>query len=104
MSRRHLGPLDRKPVNIRPRFDVRTPSPAPPLRRLVGPDTAFEAWRAQLVADRAAALTEPLHGITLGVYDRRIVEWLAGWDIPTIGGVASLLHRARAARPLGSTT
>ena len=103
MTRHVFGPLDREPVNVRPPFDVQVPSPPPPAHRLIGPDTAFEAWRAQQIADRAAALSEPLAGLALGTYDRRVVEWLAGFDIPTIGGVASLLHRARAARPLRST-
>src|SRR5664279_4337371 len=34
-------------------------------------------------------------GLPLGVYDRRIVAWLAGWDQPTIAAVASRLARAR---------
>ena len=50
--------------------------------------------------DDLAALREPLAGIPLGVYDERIIRWLAGWDIPTVGVVVSLLHRAREARPL----
>ena len=99
-----LDPLDREPVNVRPPFDLRVPASMPPPRRLVGPDTAFEAWRAELLADRVAALTEPLAGLPLGTYDRRIVEWLAGFDVPTVGGVVSLLHRARAARPLGRSS
>jgi hypothetical protein len=33
-------------------------------------------------------------------YDERILAWLAGWDVPTVGAVVSLLHRARAARPI----
>ena len=41
-------------------------------------------------------------GLALGGYDRRILGWLAGWDVPTIGGVVSLLHRARAATPLSA--
>lgn len=49
-------------------------------------------------------IREPLAGLELGMYDRRIIEWLAGFDIPTIGGAVSLLHRARAARPLRSTS
>jgi hypothetical protein len=104
MSRYLLGPLDQEPVNVRPPFDVRVPSPAPPLRRLIGPDTAWYEWRTVLRVDRAAAVLEPLDGLPLGIYDHQTAEWLAGFDIPTIGGVVSLLHRARAARPLGSTS
>jgi hypothetical protein len=40
-------------------------------------------------------------GIRLGTYDQRMLAWLAGWDVPTVGTVASLLHRARTAQPLG---
>jgi hypothetical protein len=40
---------------------------------------------------------ESLDGVELGAYDRRIIEWLAGWDIATVGTVASLIYRARAA-------
>ncbi len=45
-------------------------------------------------------LLAPLAGIELGVYDRRILDWLANWDWSTVGTVVSLLHRARAAQPL----
>jgi hypothetical protein len=38
---------------------------------------------------------EQLDGIPLGDYDRRIIDWLAGWDVPTIAVVASLLRRCR---------
>jgi hypothetical protein len=101
MSRYPLGPLDREPANVRPPFDVRVPSPAPPPRRPIGPDKAWEEWRAAQWADRVAAVLEPLDGLPLGTYDRRMVEWLAGFDVPTVGGIVSLLHRARAARPFG---
>jgi hypothetical protein len=99
MTRREVGPLNHEPVNIRPPFDVRMPSPVPPAGHL-GSGAAFEAWRAERLADRVAALTEPLADLDLGAYDHRMIEWLAGFDIPTVGGVVSLLHRARAARPL----
>ncbi|MET8974343.1 hypothetical protein ABZX85_01865 [Streptomyces sp. NPDC004539] len=36
-------------------------------------------------------------GVELGIYDHRIVEWLAGWDYPTIAAVASLLRRTASA-------
>jgi hypothetical protein len=100
MSDAQIGPLDREPVNVRPPFDIRVPASAPPPRRLVEPDAAFENWRKARLADRLAALLEPLEGVELGDYDQRILDWLAGFDVPTVGGVVSLLHRARAARPL----
>ena len=97
----HLGPLDREPVSVRPPFDVRVPTPPPPVRRLIGPDVAFESWRAEIIRDRVEALREQIAGLVLGVHDEHTLSWLAGWDIPTVGGVVSLLHRARAAAPLG---
>jgi hypothetical protein len=45
------------------------------------------------LADLAAALS----GVELGTYDRQIVEWLAGWDPPTVAVVCGLITRARAA-------
>ncbi|MET7715271.1 hypothetical protein [Streptomyces sp. NPDC005407] len=44
--------------------------------------------RAALLAELEAA------GVELGTYDLRIVEWLAGWDWPTVAVVASLIRRA----------
>lgn len=43
------------------------------------------------------ALLRALDGVQLGAYDRRIIDWLAGWDVPTVATVVSLLHRARTA-------
>ncbi|MBP2323810.1 hypothetical protein JOF56_004195 [Kibdelosporangium banguiense] len=50
-------------------------------------------WRE----DRVTALLEALDGIELGAHDRRIIAWLAEWEISTVGTVVSLLYRARAA-------
>ncbi|MBA4864958.1 hypothetical protein H1V43_27125 [Streptomyces sp. PSKA54] len=44
--------------------------------------------RATLLAEFKAA------GVELGEYDRRIVDWLAGWDYPTVATIASLIRRA----------
>ncbi|WP_155059728.1 hypothetical protein [Streptomyces blattellae] len=44
-----------------------------------------------------AALAEAFEGVELGEYDRRIIEWLAGWDSPTVATLASLVIRARKA-------
>jgi hypothetical protein len=38
-----------------------------------------------------------LQGVELGAYDRQMIEWMAGWDTPTVAVVVSLLHRAREA-------
>lgn len=88
MTRLHLAPLDREPVNIRPPFHV---------RRVLIHDLAAN------LADYLNAVHEPLAGVPLGSYDERIIRWLAGWDTPTVGTVVSLLHRARAAGPLTTT-
>jgi hypothetical protein len=87
------GPLRHEPRRIRPPFDVAShdlASDAP-----VG-ETA-DQWRARRHADRLAALLEPLDGVELGAYDRRIIEWLADWDTSIVGTVASLFYRLRAA-------
>ncbi|GGK65700.1 hypothetical protein GCM10010094_28430 [Streptomyces flaveus] len=44
--------------------------------------------RASLHAELKAA------GVELGAYDRLIVDWLAGWDYPTVATIASLIRRA----------
>ncbi|MFJ9542374.1 hypothetical protein ACIRPX_34650 [Streptomyces sp. NPDC101225] len=44
--------------------------------------------RADLLAELNAA------GVELGAYDRRIIDWLAGWDYPTVATIASLIRRA----------
>ena len=85
MSRLDLRPLHAEPVSVRAPYDVRRP-----LIRDV----------AARRLDYLAALHEPLNGIPLGTYDEQIIRWLAGWDVPTVGTLASLVHRARAARPL----
>jgi hypothetical protein len=85
MTRVDLRPLDTEPVSARAPYDVRRPV----------------VWDVLAVrAEYLAALHEPLTGIPLGTYDERMIGWLAGWDVPTVGTVASLLHRARAARPI----
>jgi hypothetical protein len=53
------------------------------------------------IGDWPTALHAPLAGIELGAYDERILAWIAGWDTPTVVTIASLLHRARAAQPIG---
>jgi hypothetical protein len=42
------------------------------------------------VADLAAALS----GAELGGYDRRIIEWLAGWEPATVAVICGLISRA----------
>jgi hypothetical protein len=92
-----LAPLHHEPRGLRHPFD----QPEPGREQRFGVETT-EQWRVRMRADNLAALAEPLAGIKLGDYDHRILTWMAGWDIPTIAAVASLLHRARAAAPLST--
>ena len=48
--------------------------------------------------ERAEILAGVLAGIELGAWDRRIAEWLAGWDPATVLTVASWIARSRMAR------
>jgi len=48
--------------------------------------------------ERAEILAGVLAGIELGAWDRRIAEWLAGWDTATVLTVASWIARSRMAR------
>lgn len=50
-------------------------------------------------ADRRRLLEDALDGIGLGAHDRRIIEWMAGWDASTVLTVASWITRARAEVP-----
>ncbi len=51
-------------------------------------------------AGRSVILAEVLGGVELGAWDRRIAEWMAGWDASTVLTVASWIARAREAGPL----
>jgi hypothetical protein len=80
------GPLEVAPRSVWPPYDRH--------RSVCGP-------AGTLAADHQAALSDALHGVELGAYDRRIVGWLAGCDVPTVGTVCSWLHRAHAAGRVG---
>ncbi|MCE7010037.1 hypothetical protein LWC34_45605 [Kibdelosporangium philippinense] len=84
-----MASLQQAPRRIRPPFNMDSPEPS--IEHLAG-----DQWRAHRHNDRVAALLEALDGVELGTYDRRIIEWLAGWDVSTVGTVASLFYRARA--------
>ncbi len=81
---RRLGPLDVEPVALRPPFDRHRP-------------LIYNVALAR--QDRRSALLDALGpGVDLlGAYDLRMLDWLAGWDIPTVGGTCSLIYRARTA-------
>lgn len=80
-----LRPLDKRPVSIYSPYTLARP---------ITHD--LEANRREFLA----AVAAPLAGLPLGAHDLRIIAWLAKWDVPTVGAVASLMHRARAADPL----
>ena len=64
-----------------------------------------DAWQGPAGATTEvlrAALEKAVQGVELGVYDKRIIEWLAGLDVPTVAVVVSLLHRVRDAEAVGS--
>jgi hypothetical protein len=47
-------------------------------------------------AEQERILLGVLSGVELGAWDRRMVEWLAGWDAAAVLTVASWIARARA--------
>lgn len=80
MTAQSFGPLRYPPRRIRPPFDVHGGGVSDVRRN-----------------DKEAALLEALDGIELGAHDRRIIVWLAEWEIETVGTIVSLLYRARTA-------
>jgi len=51
-----------------------------------------EQWRV---------LMESLAGLELGVWDERIVSWLAGWEWSTVSTIASWLRRLSSSTATG---
>jgi hypothetical protein len=47
-------------------------------------------------AANLAGLAAALSGVELGSYDKRIIEWLAGWEPSTVAVICGLISRARA--------
>jgi hypothetical protein len=70
------------------------PAPAVP----VGPVEVAPAGFVP-AAEQERILLEALSGVELGAWDRRLVEWLAGWEAATVLTVASWLTRARGVGP-----
>ena len=77
--REPLAPLDRTPVSVHAPF-VSYPG---------------GQYHYEDIQERQAALRAALEGAPLGAYDERILHWLAGWEVPTVATVVSLLGRAR---------
>lgn len=87
-------PIERAARAVRPPFDVRDDR----LEHLAASNT--HAWRVAVRLDKLAALLEPLHGLAVSDYEHRVLDHLAGDDMPTVAVYARLLHAARAAEPL----
>ena len=83
------APLDREPRSFRAPFDVRDDR-FDSLRT-----TDPEGWRRAVHLDRVSALLEPLAGLDLAERERAVIEWVAGWDIPTIAPIVRVLWAAR---------
>lgn len=64
------------------------PVPSGPVEREPHGFRPTEERRAALLAELEAA------GVELGAYDRRIADWLAGWEWSTVATVASWVKRA----------
>lgn len=86
--------IEREPRRVRPLHDVRDDR----FEHLMTSDP--DAWRRAVRLDRVCALVEPLAGLTVTDLEHRILEHLAGSDVPEVAVLVALLHRARAARPL----
>ncbi len=48
-------------------------------------------------AEAKDMLAAAVDGLDLGAYDKRILDWVGKWDVPTIATLASIIHRARQA-------
>jgi hypothetical protein len=52
--------------------------------------------------EQCRVLLESLAGLELGVWDERIVSWLAGWEWSTVSTIASWLQRVNSQPAAGS--
>lgn len=90
-------PIERPPRAVRPPYDQAD-------QALDAITSDLDAWRVARQLDRLAALREPLAGLHVTEYEHHQLEWLAGWDVPTVAVFASLLWRARQAEPQADTS
>ena len=89
-------PVERFPRSVRHPYD--RPAVAPH-DALMGVDT--ERWRQARRADRTAALAEPLAGLDLSEYERRVLAHIAeASDTDVVAVLNRVLHAARAAAPM----
>lgn len=59
----------------------------------LGPIESPPAGHVSTVEQREI-LADVLAGVELGAWDRRILDWLAGWDTTTVLTIASWIARA----------
>jgi hypothetical protein len=76
-----LAPLEGEPVSVHAPF-------------VSYPGGRYRHAHAQ---ECRAALVTALQGVELGAYDERVLDWLAGCDVPVVATVISLLCRVRKA-------
>ncbi|MGD9526857.1 MAG: hypothetical protein AB7L91_14885 [Dehalococcoidia bacterium] len=84
-----VAPILRAPWALTPPYDTRDRS----LFRQ--PDESAEQAHNRLVARKLAVLLEPLDGVPLSDYERRVLTWVACWETHTVAVLAALLRRAR---------
>ena len=58
----------------------------------------IDAYRGATFTELRELLDQAVDGMDLGSYDRRILDWLKGFDQPTIVTIASIITRARATK------
>lgn len=73
------------------------------LRETVAAADPDSGLRTRSIAARSAARVQYVRGVLevcgvqVGAYDKRIAEWVAGWDIETIQTITSWIQRAHGA-------
>lgn len=65
-----------------------------------------EQWRAARQRARVQYVRGVLEvcGVELGAFDKRLAEWVAGWDVETIQVITGWVERARAASQDGGAS
>lgn len=85
-----LAPILRTPWALVPPYESRDRS------LLRQPGESADQAHSRLVARKVAVLLEPLDGVPLSDYERRVLSWVACWETHTVAVLAALLRRARA--------
>jgi hypothetical protein len=89
-----MRPITRPPWALTPPYESRD-------RRLNRqPHESAGNAHHRIVALKLAALLEPLDGLPVSDYERRLLSWVGCWETHTVAVLAALLWRARQASPL----